>query len=134
MTNLRKCIICLRVVGLATSAAGAFLYIGIFRTAEFGLSLRMLVLSLLVLLPFLCIAAVSLIGLGWRRILAGAAIWALATLLAVEGLAQAQEAVFKSRYRDLPPSADALYEVRWWPFTGNVLRYVPARDEWSADC
>lgn len=124
----------LRVAGFLSSAVGAFFIFGSVRTAQFGPSLKLYSPGLLILLPFLCVAVVSLIGLGWRRLLFGAAVWAAATLMAVEGFAQTQEAVFRGRYGGLPPSADAVFEPRWWPFRGNVLIYLPERAEWLGDC
>lgn len=131
---LRKFILILRAAGLLGSAVGAFYFIGLFRTADFGLSLRMTLAGFVIMLPFLSVAVVALIGLGLRRVVIGVAVWATMTLMTVEGLAQVQEAIFKAKYHELPPSADALHETRWWPFRGNVLIYIPERAEWMGDC
>ena len=124
----------LRGTGCLVSSAGAFYLLGNWRTAQFGPSLRLYSVGLLILVPFLAVVVVSLLGLRWRHALLSVAVWIVATLAAVEGFAQAQEAVFKRKYRALPPSADAVVEQRWWPFRHHVLLYSPELGEWRGNC
>ena len=124
----------LRGAGCIASSAGAFYLLGNWRTAQFGPSLRLYSVGLLILVPFLAVVVVSLLGLRWRRALLSAAVWVVATLAAVEGFGWAQEVAFQRKYRALPPSANTVVEPRWWPFQNNVLLYLPALGEWRGGC
>ena len=79
-------------------------------------------------------AALCLLRLGIRWIVFGSMAWAVVTLVVIEAHAQAQEASFKTRYEQLPTSAEIVIEPRWWPFEGNSLIYHPAERVWGADC
>lgn len=129
-----RLLLVLRVAAWLGAAAGAFWLFGGVRTTQFGPSLRLYTLGLLLLVPFLALALASLLGLGRRRLLWGAALWLALVLLATEGFSRVQELAFQRRYADLPAAADAVVERRWWPFRGHVLIYVPERREWSSDC
>ena len=122
-----------RAPGLILSFGGAFYYFGLARTAEFGPSVRLYSWGLLILVPFLLIALLSLAGLKWQHFVVGAAIWVGVVLIGVEGFAQAQEAVFKAKHDLLSSSADPVFEARWWPFVGNQLIYDPAQEQWMAN-
>ncbi len=121
-------------VWLLAATVAAFLYSGWARTPHFGPSLRIYLVitaGLLFLLPHVVLALMFLCR---RRAFAGALVWTLLAMVAVEVYAQAQEWTFKARYRDLPPSAESVFEPRWWPFHWHSLIYLPETGEWLADC
>lgn len=99
------------------------------RTQGWGVSPGALLIAVLFGIP---VAVLPVLGLRLRTGVRAVVIILLLAVVAAEVPAAIEEAAFRRKHRDLPATAPAVFEGRFWPFRYHHLYYEPATRRWGA--
>ncbi len=62
----------------------------------------------------------------WRRMVAGALIICLVSIVVCEGIATFEEYLFRRQCASMPEIQETVFKNRWWPFGHHFIYYDPS--------
>ena len=71
-------------------------------------------------------ALIVCLSRSWRRMVAGALIICLVSIVVCEGIATFEEYLFRRQCASMPEIKETVFKNRWWPFENHFIYYDPS--------